>query len=231
MSETATKELAEVRWRKLRDLVHEHGILRVEELAAELGVSAATVRRDLAALEASGELRRIHGGAMAPERCAAEPLFDEPFLLATRDDGPLADEALIELDDLADQTLLLLEDGHCLRDQALDVCRTAGAGENGGFRATSLETLRQMVAANVGVTLLPSLAVKPPVAQSDAIRLLPFRDPQPSRRIAMVWRRSSAMGDFLEQLAAEFKRLPQELLTTDSPRSRKPTTPAKRARG
>ena len=161
----------------------------------------------------------------------AEFLFEEPFLLAVPESHPLANHGPLALDDLSSQTLLLLEDGHCLRDQALDVCRTAGAGENGGFRATSLETLRQMVAANVGVTLLPSLAVKPPVAQSDAIRLLPFRDPQPSRRIAMVWRRSSAMGDFLMQLAGEFKRLPRELLEADSPRSRKPAGPAKRARG
>ncbi len=94
MSETATKELAEVRWRKLRDLVHEHGILRVEELAAELGVSAATVRRDLAALEASGELRRIHGGAMAPERCAAEPLFDDKTAMAAPEKQRIAEAAL-----------------------------------------------------------------------------------------------------------------------------------------
>ena len=67
MSEAVSKELAEARWRKLRGLLRERGILRVEELAAELGVSAATVRRDLAALEVSGELRRIHGGAMAPD--------------------------------------------------------------------------------------------------------------------------------------------------------------------
>jgi len=161
----------------------------------------------------------------------AEFLFEEPFLLAVPESHPLAAHGPLALDDLSTQTLLLLEDGHCLRDQALDVCRTAGAGENGGFRATSLETLRQMVAANVGVTLLPSLAVKPPVAQSDAIRLLPFRDPQPSRRIAMVWRRSSAMSGFLMQLAAEFKRLPRELLAADAPRSRKPAASAKRARG
>ena len=161
----------------------------------------------------------------------AEFLFEEPFLLAVPESHPLANHGPLALDDLSSQTLLLLEDGHCLRDQALDVCRTAGAGENGGFRATSLETLRQMVAANVGVTLLPSLAVKPPVAQSDAIRLLPFRDPQPSRRIAMVWRRSSAMSGFLSQLADEFKRLPQELLDTGSPNSRKPAVPAKRPRG
>ena len=151
----------------------------------------------------------------------AEFLFEEPFLLAVPESHPLATHGPLSLDDLSAQTLLLLEDGHCLRDQALDVCRNAGAGENSGFRATSLETLRQMVAANVGVTLLPSLAVKPPVARSDAIRLLPFRDPQPNRRIAMAWRRSSAMAGFLMQLAGEFKRLPPELLASDVPLPRK----------
>lgn len=184
-------------------------------------------------------LQRLRDGALDAALLAlplhddqlhAEFLFEEPFLLAVPESHPLASHGPLALDDLSSQTLLLLEDGHCLRDQALDVCRTAGAGENGGFRATSLETLRQMVAANVGVTLLPSLAVKPPVAQSDAICLLPFRDPQPSRRIAMVWRRSSAMSGFLMQLASEFKRLPQELLAADAPRSRKPAGSAKRAR-
>src|SRR5690606_18569158 len=95
-----------------------------------------------------------------------------------------------------------LEDGHCLREQALDVCRLSGAHEKTGFRATSLETLRQMVAANVGATLSPVLAVKPPVAQSDNIHLLGFSDSHPSRRLAMVWRRSPAMGSSLVRLAA-----------------------------
>jgi LysR family hydrogen peroxide-inducible transcriptional activator len=116
--------------------------------------------------------------------------------------------------DLAHESLLLLEDGHCLRDQALDVCALAGAGEKTGFRATSLETLRQMVAANVGITLLPALAVQAPVPRSDAIRLLPFRGTPPSRRIAMVWRKSSALGEFLLQLAAVFRALPPALFDT-----------------
>ena len=160
----------------------------------------------------------------------AEFLFEEPFLLAVPESHPLAMHGPLSLDDLASQPLLLLEVGHCLRDQALDVCRKAGTGENGGFRATSLETLRQMVAANVGVTLLPSLAVKPPVAQSDSIRVLPFRDPQPSRRIAMLWRRSSAMAGFLMQLAAEFRRLPPGLLAAGTPETPKArASQAKRA--
>jgi LysR family hydrogen peroxide-inducible transcriptional activator len=142
-------------------------------------------------------------------------LFEEPFLLAVPDGHPLA--ALrgdLRLSQLGDQHLLLLEEGHCLRDQALEVCHMAGAGEKEGFRATSLETLRQMVAAGVGVTLLPMLAVKPPVSPSENIRLLAFNDPPPSRRLAMVWRRTSAMGDFLHQLAGVLRDLPPGLLDT-----------------
>ena len=142
-----------------------------------------------------------------------EFLFDEPFLLAVPESHPLAQREDLSLDDLASERLLLLEDGHCLRDQALDVCQLAGASEMSGFQATSLETLRQMVAANVGVTLLPALAVKPPVARSSDIHLIGFRDPQPSRQIAMVWRRSSAMQAFLMQFARVFRDLPPELFT------------------
>lgn len=141
-----------------------------------------------------------------------EFLFEEPFVLAVPEAHPLAGRGPIALDDLADERLLLLADGHCLRDQALDVCHLSGAGEKGGFQATSLETLRQMVAANVGVTLLPTLAVKPPVARSENIELVDFRVPAPSRRIAMVWRRSTAMGDFLGELAQVMRRLPPDLL-------------------
>ena len=151
-----------------------------------------------------------------------EFLFEEPFLLAVSEAHPLARRGSLALKELADQRLLLLEDGHCLRDQALDVCHLAGAGEMSGFQATSLETLRQMVAANVGVTLLPMLAIKPPVARSENIRLLGFRDSQPSRQIAMVWRRSSAMAGFLLQLAQVFCELPDGLLMP-------PSVPAPRA--
>jgi LysR family transcriptional regulator, hydrogen peroxide-inducible genes activator len=142
----------------------------------------------------------------------AEFLFEEPFVLAVPDGHALTKRKSLALADLADQSLLLLEDGHCLRDQALDVCQLAGAHERAGFRATSLETLRQMVAANVGITLLPALAVKPPVARSYAIRLLPFRGEMPSRRIALVWRKSSAQGDFLKSFAKQLRKLPVDLL-------------------
>ena len=160
---------------------------------------------------------RLDAGLLAlplhDEQLHVEPLFEEPFVLAVPESHPFARRGKpLELGDLDDQHLLLLEEGHCLRDQALDVCRAAGASEHDGFRATSLETLRQMVAAGVGITLLPTLAVQPPVPPSPDVRLLPFKGRAPSREIAMAWRRSSAMGGFLAQLAQEFRALPRELL-------------------
>ncbi|HMB56551.1 MAG TPA: DNA-binding transcriptional regulator OxyR [Arenimonas sp.] len=153
-------------------------------------------------------------------------LFEEPFVLALPASHPLAGHRQLKLAELSDQHLLLLEDGHCLRDQALEVCTLAGAGEKEGFRATSLETLRQMVAAGVGITLLPMLAVKPPVPISDNIQLLPFRNPPPTRRLAMVWRRSSAMTPFLRKLAALLRELPAELLTFSAPTTTSPVRTA-----
>ena len=140
-----------------------------------------------------------------------EPLFEEPFLLAVPEGHDLTRRRHLHLDDLAEQSLLLLDDGHCLRDQALEVCQLAGASEKAGFRATSLETLRQMVAANVGITLLPILAVQPPVPPTRHVRLLPFRGSAPSRRVGLVWRRSSAMATFLTRLAQVFRELPPAL--------------------
>ena len=135
------------------------------------------------------------------EQLHAEFLFEEPFVFAAPVRHPLAAQDSLAMSQISDETLLLLEDGHCLRDQALDVCRLSGAQEKSGFRATSLETLRQMVAAGVGVTLLPALSVHEPIAQSPNIRLLPFRDPPPRRQIALVWRKSSATDEFLRRLA------------------------------
>lgn len=152
------------------------------------------------------------------EQMHAEPLFEEPFVLAVPEGHPLSSHRSMTLEGLANQRLLLLEDGHCLRDQALDVCHLAGAAETSGFQGTSLETLRQMVAANAGVTLLPMLAIQPPVAQSPDISLIGFADdPPPSRRIAMIWRRSSAMAGFLQALAELFQALPEHLLRMPAP--------------
>lgn len=144
------------------------------------------------------------------EGLRSAPLFTEDFVLAVPDAHPLADlTEPVSTDVLDGQSVLLLEDGHCLRDQALEVCSRVGAAERGGFRATSLETLRQMVGAGVGMTLLPELAVRPPVGSPDGITLLRLADPVPHRRIAMVWRAGSAFDPFLPRLAEVFADLPE----------------------
>lgn len=144
----------------------------------------------------------------------AEVLFDEDFVLAVPADHPLAaTEGPVDPGVLADQPVLLLEEGHCLRQQALEVCRLAGASEHQGFRATSLETLRQMVAAGVGVTLLPRLSVQPPVPPSTDVQLLRFAEPVPRRRIAALWRPTSVHHELLPRLARVLGDIPTGLAT------------------
>ncbi len=133
----------------------------------------------------------------------ARPLFDEPFCVLIPSRHPLAARKRVRASDLTDQRVLLLTEGHCLRDQALDICgdgRTAGDDD---FRATSLETLRHMVAARLGCTLLPALAVRS-LAEPASTAVRPFHAPVPYRRIGLVWRRSfpdaaavEALGSFV----------------------------------
>ncbi|HYC00857.1 MAG TPA: LysR substrate-binding domain-containing protein [Candidatus Limnocylindrales bacterium] len=128
------------------------------------------------------------------------PMFDDAFLLAVPKGHALARKKQVEESDLDGERVLLLEDGHCLRDQALAVCARAGADEDADFRATSLATLVQMVAGGDGVTLLPSIAV--PVAESSGVIVRQFRAPPPSRRIGLVWRAGSSRGEEMRTLAA-----------------------------
>jgi LysR family hydrogen peroxide-inducible transcriptional activator len=140
------------------------------------------------------------------ERLHVEPLFAEDFVLAVPSEHPLAGHpGRIDASALAGENVLLLEEGHCLRDQALAVCSLGGAAERDGFRATSLETLRQMVAAGVGVTLLPRLAVHAPVPASPDVALVEFATPAPRRQIAMFWRPTSGYRDLLPLLADEIR--------------------------
>jgi LysR family transcriptional regulator, hydrogen peroxide-inducible genes activator len=118
-------------------------------------------------------------------------LFDEPFTVALPATHALAKKASLKIEDLSGETLLLLEDGHCLRDQALDVCGRIDVREAQDFRATSLETLRQMVAAGLGITLLPELSTEGPFAQVRNLAVRPFAKPVPRRTIGAVWRKSS----------------------------------------
>jgi len=192
----------------VRDQFPKLEVLLVEEKTEELLRQLEAGQLDAAVLALPVHHSDLH----------EEPLFDEEFVLAVPADHPLAaTSGPAPTSVLADERLLLLEEGHCLRDQALDVCRLAGAAERNNFRATSLETLRQMVAAGVGITLLPRLAVSPPVPASDAIRLRQLTDPVPSRRIAILWRNTNPRGELLRQVADVFRGVPIDLVTRADP--------------
>lgn len=140
-------------------------------------------------------------------------LFREPLWLALPACHRLADRDVVAPADLAGEEFLLLEDGHCLRDEVLDLCRAVGAREHGGFQGTSLDTLRQMVASSIGPTLLPDLYVAAEAAHDPQIRVVPFRDPRPVRIVALVWRRNSVrVQEFMEFGRFIMKRLPASLL-------------------
>jgi LysR family hydrogen peroxide-inducible transcriptional activator len=130
---------------------------------------------------------------------------NDPFVLATPPGHPLGAKAgPAKTSELRDTDVLLLDDGHCFRDQALAVCGSAKAHEL-EFRATSLSTLAQMVAGGAGVTLLPSLAV-PTEAKRAGLRVRPFAAPAPKRTIVLVWRRRSPVAPALRELAGTAKR-------------------------
>ena len=125
----------------------------------------------------------------------------DPFVLAAPTGHPLmVRKDPVKLSELENESVLLLDDGHCFRDQALAVCSGANAQEL-EFRATSLPTLAQMVADGNGVTLLPQLAV-PTETKRAKLAVRPFAEPVPGRTVALVWRRSSPLGSALKQIAA-----------------------------
>jgi LysR family transcriptional regulator, hydrogen peroxide-inducible genes activator len=134
-------------------------------------------------------------------------LFDDKFVLAapaTRDKR--ARTATLTM--LAHERLLLLEEGHCLRDQALAFCRMVTPEARESFGASSLVTIVQMVAHGYGITLLPELAVASEVHQRSDIRLLRFAAPEPAREIGLAWRKTSprkadfnAFADLLKDVA------------------------------
>jgi LysR family hydrogen peroxide-inducible transcriptional activator len=124
-------------------------------------------------------------------------LYVEDFTVALPNDHPLGAKSSIKVQDLKGQTLLLLEDGHCLRDQALEVCSRVDIREPEDFRATSLETLRQMVVAGLGITLLPELAVESPFGSQRGLTIRRFANPAPSRTVGAVWRKSSTRASVI----------------------------------
>jgi LysR family transcriptional regulator, hydrogen peroxide-inducible genes activator len=155
-------------------------------------------------------LEKLHSGeldagilALPVELAGLESreLYREPFLVALPERHPLAAHETLRAGDIKSERLLLLEEGHCLRDQALEVCSRAGVREAQDFRATSLETLRQMVAAGAGVTLLPERAARGAYRSARGVVLRPFARPVPVRHIGVVWRKSTARRAAIDALA------------------------------
>jgi len=126
------------------------------------------------------------------------PLFDEEFVLVR----PLADagKPVPSAQKLREMRLLLLEEGHCFRDQALSFCKLSTAPPRDLMEGSSLATLVQMVGAGIGVTLIPQMAV-PVETRSATVSIARLAAPRPSRMIGMVWRRTSPLAAQLGQLA------------------------------
>jgi len=154
----------------------------------------------------------IDAGLLALEadvgECARAEIVRDDFVAALPKGHPLARKKRLTLSDLDGARVLLLDEGHCFREQALSLCTKARAKET-SFRATSLSTLAQMVASGAGLTLLPSLAVSVENRRSQ-LDIRPFVKPVPGRTIALIWRPTSPLSDaflaFAEMLRGEAKR-------------------------
>ena len=131
---------------------------------------------------------------------ATLPLFSDPFVLAVPSGDELARRNEAALADLEGRSLLLLEEGHCLREQTLPLCEASGGDELSGFRASSLATITQMVAGGLGITLLPELAIEREAAAVPGLRTIPFGAEGPSRSVGLAWRPNSPR-------AAEYRAL------------------------
>lgn len=127
---------------------------------------------------------------------AIQPLYDEPFVVAMPKHHPWAARKAIPAADLKSETMLLLGNGHCFRDQVLEVCpemarfSTPGNGMQRTFEGSSLETIRHMVASGIGLTVLPRASVADMNPDGGMLRYVPFEEPAPSRRVVIAWRKS-----------------------------------------
>jgi len=169
-------------------------IFWVEEKTEVLARSLSEGTLDAAIVALESELGDVDQAIIATD----------PFMIAAPPTSPLASGAPAKTSDLRDVGVLLLDDGHCFRDQALAICAEAKASEL-EFRATSLTTLTQMVAAGAGVTLLPSLAV-PTETQRTKLVVRPFEEPAPHRTLALVWRRRSPLATAFAQLVTTIRK-------------------------
>jgi LysR family transcriptional regulator, hydrogen peroxide-inducible genes activator len=140
-------------------------------------------------------------------------LFEDPFVVGLPREHLLAKEARVKPERLWREDLLLLKDGHCLRDHALAVCRLADRRLTEGFEATSLPTLVQMVDNGLGTTLLPKLAVDAGLLQGTNLVTRPLLGHEAVRKIGLVWRRGTGRRN-------EFRLLAKELIERAKPKSK-----------
>jgi LysR family hydrogen peroxide-inducible transcriptional activator len=139
----------------------------------------------------------------AAENIEVMPLFDDEFLFACPRDHELANRVGLCTADLKQQELLLLEDGHCLRDHVLAACKLSDADVNIPYQATSLNTIVQMVANGIGVTLLPQMALDAKILSGTDVQACSFREHNVSRSIGLMWRRKTPRRSEF-QLLGEF---------------------------
>ncbi|MFJ3789313.1 LysR substrate-binding domain-containing protein [Kitasatospora sp. NPDC090091] len=164
-------------------------------------------------------LLALPAGGSAPTRDI--PLYDEDFVLVTPPGHPLAGRIDAPRDVLLDLDVLLLEEGHCLRDQTLDICREVGAdpapASGRGYphgsttRAAGLSTLVQLVAGGLGVTLLPATALDVEAGRTDRLAAVRFAAPAPGRRIGLATRPGSARSAEYDRFAASLREVLAEL--------------------
>ncbi len=135
----------------------------------------------------------------------AKDLFEDPFFLVTNNQEPTLADNPHNL--LENSNLLLLEEGHCLRDQAISLYEKVSPEHFSQFGATSLKTLLELVANDQGITLIPKLAARVEIPQESSLRLLKFPDPEPSRTIGLVWRKSSPRNKDFHALSNEIAKV------------------------
>ncbi|RJG07119.1 hydrogen peroxide-inducible genes activator [Noviherbaspirillum cavernae] len=132
----------------------------------------------------------------ADQGLMVQPLYDEPFVVAVPKNHAWAQRHAINAQELKSETMLLLGNGHCFRDQVLEVCpemsrfSTSGDGIARTFEGSSLETIRHMVASGIGITVLPRASVPDMHTRDGMLRYIPFNEPAPSRRVVIAWRKS-----------------------------------------
>ncbi|NHZ88034.1 LysR family transcriptional regulator [Massilia sp. CCM 8733] len=144
-----------------------------------------------------GELDAAIMALPLPEHgMSMQTLYDEPFVVAVPQNHPWAKRKFVSSQDLKSETMLLLGNGHCFRDQVLEVCpemarfSSPGNGMQRTFEGSSLETIRHMVASGIGLTVLPRASVPDMQSRSNMLAFIPFEEPVPSRRVVIVWRKS-----------------------------------------